>query len=113
KSAPASGSGEAKHPSAVRRRRFSIWSFPTLLDMSVVRTMTFSFLFGFGALVTLFDVFTSFELWRFLTAKGGTLKMLAEYLFYLMPLVSVELFPASILVASLLHYSFIARRRGG
>jgi lipopolysaccharide export system permease protein len=94
-----------------RKRRFSIWSFPSLLDLSVVRTMCFSFLFGFVALVILFDVFTSFELWRFLTAKGGTLKMLAEYLFYLMPLVSVELFPASILVASLLTYSLIARRR--
>jgi lipopolysaccharide export system permease protein len=79
--------------------------------MSVMRTMTFSFLFGFVALVTLFDVFTSFELWRFLTAKGGTLRMLAEYLFYLTPLVSVELFPASILVASLLTYALIARRR--
>ena len=111
KSATASEKGEAKPPSALKRRRFSIRSFPTLLDRGVVRTMTFSFLFGFVALVTLFDVFTSFELWRFLTAKGGTLRMLAEYLFYLMPLVSVELFPASILVASLLTYALIARRR--
>jgi LPS export ABC transporter permease LptG len=73
--------------------------------------MSFSFLFGFIALLILFDVFTSFELWRFLSAKGASLKMLAEYLFYLTPLVSVELFPAAILVASLLTYALIARRR--
>jgi LPS export ABC transporter permease LptF/LPS export ABC transporter permease LptG len=97
--------------SARRKRRFSLWSFPSLLDMGVVRTMFFSFFFGFLALVILFDVFTSFELWRFLNAKGGSLRMLAEYLFYLTPLVTVELFPASILVASLLTYALIARRR--
>lgn len=111
KPAPVADTGSAKVVSEKRRRRFSIWSFPSLLDLSVVRTMCFSFLFGFIALVVLFDVFTSFELWRFLNAKGGSLKLLAEYLFYLTPLVSVELFPASTLVASLLTYALIARRQ--
>jgi LPS export ABC transporter permease LptF/LPS export ABC transporter permease LptG len=111
KSAPVGETAVAKTASARRKRRFSLWSFPSLLDLGVIRTMCFSFLFGFIALVILFDVFTSFELWRFLTAKGGSLKMLAEYLFYLTPLVSVELFPASVLVASLLTYALISRRR--
>jgi LPS export ABC transporter permease LptF/LPS export ABC transporter permease LptG len=110
RSAPVAEPASVK-TSARRKRRFSIWSFPSLLDMGVVRTMFFSFFFGFIALVILFDVFTSFELWRFLNAQGGSLKMLAEYLFYLTPLVTVELFPASVLVASLLTYALIARRR--
>jgi LPS export ABC transporter permease LptG len=62
-------------------------------------------------LVVLFDVFTSFELWRFVTTRGGGVRLLGQYLFYLMPLVSVELFPGSVLVASLLTYALIARRR--
>jgi len=91
--------------------RWSAIRFPTLLDKSIVRTMLVSFLFGFLVLVILFDVFTSFELWRFVTRSGGGIKLLAQYLFYLMPLISVELFPGSVLVASLLTYALIARRR--
>ncbi|HKP38172.1 MAG TPA: LptF/LptG family permease [Pyrinomonadaceae bacterium] len=111
RSAPGAMPASEKPKRAGRQRRLSIFSFPSLLDAGVVRTMSFSFLFGFIALLILFDVFTSFELWRFLNTKGGTLKMLAEYLYYLTPLVSVELFPAATLVASLLTYALIARRR--
>ena len=99
----------------IKRKAFGrTWTalrFPTLLDTSVFRTMAVSFLFGFAALVFVFDIFTSFELWRFITTRGGGVKLLGQYLFYLMPLVSVELFPGSVLVASLLTYALIARRR--
>jgi LPS export ABC transporter permease LptG len=73
--------------------------------------MAFSFLFAFVALVMVFNNFTSFELWRFLAARGGGVRLLGEYLFFLLPLVSVELFPGSVLVAALLTYALIARRR--
>ncbi len=86
-------------------------SFPTLLDVSIVRTMAFSFLFGFVALVLIFNVFTTFELWRFIGASRASVKLVAQYLFYLLPLVSVELFPGSVLVAVLMTYALIARRR--
>ncbi|HEX5702933.1 MAG TPA: LptF/LptG family permease [Pyrinomonadaceae bacterium] len=92
------------------RRRWTV-RFPTLLDTSVVRTMTLSFLFAFVALVIVFNIFTGFELWRFLVTRGGGVKLLGEYLFFLLPLVSVELFPGSVLVAALLTYALIARRR--
>jgi LPS export ABC transporter permease LptF/LPS export ABC transporter permease LptG len=92
------------------RRRWTV-RFPTLLDTSVARTMALSFLFAFVALVIVFNIFTSFELWRFLVTRGGGLRLLGEYLFFLLPLVSVELFPGSVLVAALLTYALIARRR--
>ena len=85
--------------------------FPTLLDTSVVRTMLVSFLFAFAALALLFDIFTTFELWRFVASKGASVNLLAEYLFYLTPLIAVEMFPGSVLVAALLTYALIARRR--
>ena len=104
--------GQSKHTDhKTTSRRWSTTRFPTLLDTSVLRTMAISFVFGFVALVFLFDVFTSFELWRFITTRGGGAKLLVQYLFYLLPLVSVELFPGSVLVASLLTYALIARRR--
>jgi len=86
-------------------------SFPTLLDVSIVRTMAFSFFFGFVTLVLIFNVFTTFELWRFIAASRASIKLVAQYLFYLLPLVSVELLPGSVLVAVLMTYAMIARRR--
>src|SRR5688572_18497763 len=102
--------GEVNTPQQPARRRWTA-RFPTLLDTSVVRTMALSFLFAFVALVIVFNIFTSFELWRFLVTRGGGVKLLGEYLFFLLPLVSVELFPGSVLVAALLTYALIARRR--
>jgi LPS export ABC transporter permease LptF/LPS export ABC transporter permease LptG len=93
------------------RRRLSIASFPTLLDIGIVRTMILSFVFGFITLVLIFDIFTTFELWRFISANRASVKLVSEYLFYLLPLISVELFPGSVLVAVLLTYALIARRR--
>jgi LPS export ABC transporter permease LptF/LPS export ABC transporter permease LptG len=101
---------DSKERTQSTRRRWAV-RFPTLLDKNVVRTMAFSFLFAFVALVMVFNIFTSFELWRFLAARGGGVRLLGEYLFFLLPLVSVELFPGSVLVAALLTYALIARRR--
>ena len=106
-----------KPPQAIRvrrprwRRRISVASFPTLMDVGLVRTLFLSFAFAFIALVLIFDVFTTFELWRFMAASHAPARMVAEYLFYLLPLVSVEIFPASVLVAVLMTYALIARRR--
>lgn len=94
----------------VRARRWLI-SFPSLLDLSIVRTMSISFLFGFVALVAVFNIFTVFELWHFIASNRAGVRLVAQYLFYLLPLVSVEIFPGSVLVAALLTYALIARRR--
>src|SRR2546423_451469 len=106
--------GEPNTMRARRRRwgrRISIASFPMLLDVGLVRTLFLSFAFAFIALVLIFDVFTTFELWRFMAANKAPAKLVAQYLFYLLPLVSVEIFPASVLVAVLMTYALIARRR--
>lgn len=91
--------------------RWSIASFPTLLDVGIVRAMLMSFAVGFFVLVLIFDIFTTFELWRFISGNRASVRLVAEYLFYLFPLVSVELFPGSVLVAVLMTYALIARRR--
>jgi LPS export ABC transporter permease LptG len=86
-------------------------SFPTLLDVSIARAMVLSFLFGFISLVLIFNVFTTFELWRFIASSKASITLVLQYLFYLLPLVSIELFPGSVLVAALMTYALIARRR--
>jgi LPS export ABC transporter permease LptF/LPS export ABC transporter permease LptG len=107
------GLGVGVQTRRVRRLNPRQWllSFPSLLDISLVRIMIVSFVFGFIALAAIFNIFTVFELWRFIAANRASAKLIAEYLFYLMPLVSVELFPGSVLVAMLVTYALTARRR--
>jgi LPS export ABC transporter permease LptG len=85
-------------------------SFPSLMDVNVFRTILISFAGAFISLIALFLIFTLFELWRFIITRGVGLGMVGEYLLFLMPLVSVQLLPASVLIAMLATYALIARR---
>jgi len=113
---PSARDGADDHSAPARRTAYAdarrwVTRFPTLLDWSILRTMGFSFLFGFVALLLIFNVFTTFELWRFIAANRASVKLVTQYLFYLLPLVSVELFPGSVLVAALMTYALVAKRR--
>lgn len=84
--------------------------FPSLLDTSLFRTLTVSFVTAFFALVFIFLIFTLFELWRFIGANHVPAGVIARYLLYLLPLVAVELFPATMLITVLITYALLARR---
>lgn len=85
-------------------------SFPSLMDVDVIRAIMLSFILAFISLMALFLVFTLFELWRFIITRGVGLGTVGEYLLFLLPLVSVQLLPASVLIAMLATYALIARR---
>jgi LPS export ABC transporter permease LptG/LPS export ABC transporter permease LptF len=84
--------------------------FPSLLDIGVFRSLSSSFVLTFLALVAIFIIFTLFELWRFIATNRVGVGMVARYMLYLLPLITVEIFPASMLVAALLTYALLARR---
>lgn len=84
--------------------------FPSLLDTSVFRTLSVSFLVGFVSLVSIFIIFTLFELWRFIGANHVPAGVVGKYLLFLLPLVAVELFPATMLITVLITYALLARR---
>ena len=84
--------------------------FPSLLDVGVFRSLTSSFALTVLALVAIFIIFTLFELWRFIATNRVGFGMVARYMLYLLPLITVEIFPASMLVAALLTYALLARR---
>lgn len=84
--------------------------FPSLLDTGLFRTLAGSFVIGFVALASIFIIFTLFELWRFIGAKNVPASIVAKYLLYLLPLVAVELFPATMLITVLITYALLARR---
>jgi LPS export ABC transporter permease LptF/LPS export ABC transporter permease LptG len=83
--------------------------FPSLLDTSLFRTLTTSFLVGFVALVSIFLIFTLFELWRFIASNNVPAAVVGKYLLFLLPLVAVELFPATMLITVLITYALLAR----
>lgn len=84
--------------------------FPSLLDLEIFRSLGASFLFTFIALVAIFIIFTLFELWRFIAVNRVATSLVARYVLFLLPLITVEIFPASMLVAALLTYALMARR---
>lgn len=85
-------------------------NFPSLMDVDVLRTIIVSFIVAFVSLIAIFLVFTLFELWRFIAARGVSFGTVGEYLLFLLPLISVQLLPASVLIAMLVAYALIARR---
>jgi LPS export ABC transporter permease LptG len=84
--------------------------FPSLLDTSLFRTLTASFVVAFVSLVSIFLIFTLFELWRFIGSNHVPAGIVIRYLLYLLPLVAVELFPATMLITVLITYALLARR---
>ena len=84
--------------------------FPNLMDATLLRTLAASFLIGFVALVTIFNIFTLFELWRFIAVTNAGAGLVARYLLFLLPLVTVEMFPATMLISILVTYALLAKR---
>lgn len=84
--------------------------FPSLLDTSLFRTLFASFVVGFVSLVSIFIIFTLFELWRFIGSNHVPAAIVAKYLLFLLPLVAVELFPATMLITALITYALLAKR---
>lgn len=84
--------------------------FPSLLDVGLFRTLSSSFLLTFVSLTAVFIVFTLFELWRFIATNRVGVAVVARYVLFLLPLITVEIFPATMLVAALMTYALLARR---
>src|ERR1051325_8652169 len=96
--------------SVEKGRQTRLLGFPSLLDMSVLRMLSLSFLYSYATLVSIFLIFTLFELWRFIAATGAGARLVARYILFLLPLLSVELLPASVLLSMLVTYALMARR---
>ncbi len=94
-----------QHTGGTRR-----WGFLSLLDISLFRSLILTFSLAFMSLALIFMIFTLFELWRFIATRGVPSGVVASYLFFLLPLMTVELFPATMLIAVLVTYALLSRR---
>ncbi len=89
---------------------FSTVRFPNLMDATLFRSLIISFVVCFLALAAIFNIFTLFELWRFIAVTNASAALVARYLLFLLPLITVELFPATMLIAVLVTYALLAKR---
>jgi LPS export ABC transporter permease LptG len=92
-------------------RGFSALGFPNLMDATLLRSLIVSFLVCFVALAAIFNIFTLFELWRFIAVTNAGAGLVARYLLFLLPLITVELFPATMLISVLVTYALLAKRQ--
>jgi LPS export ABC transporter permease LptG len=104
------GSVRAATTGKIRSRGLSALGFPNLMDATLFRSLALSFFVCFAALAAIFNIFTLFELWRFIAVTHAGAGLVARYLLFLLPLITVELFPATMLIAVLVTYALLARR---
>ncbi len=104
------GSEPATKAAKVKQRGLSALGFPNLMDATLFRSLALSFLVCFVTLAAIFNIFTLFELWRFIAKTHAGAGLVARYLLFLMPLITVELFPATMLISVLVTYALLARR---
>ena len=93
-----------------KQRGFSALGFPNLMDATLFRSLVLSFVVCFVALAAIFNIFTLFELWRFIAVNNASAGLVGRYLLFLLPLITVELFPATMLISVLVTYALLARR---
>jgi LPS export ABC transporter permease LptG len=84
--------------------------FPSLLDAGVWRALILSFSAALLSLIVIFEIFTLFDLWRFIATTAVSANVVSRYMLFLLPLITVQLFPASLLIAILSSYALMARR---
>lgn len=110
-----SRASKSKSPTAqapqTSHRGFSALGFPSLMDATLLRSLAVTFVVCFVALAAIFNIFTLFELWRFIGATQAGAGLVARYLLFLLPLITVELFPATMLISVLVTYALLARRQ--
>jgi len=108
-----SGGTAEKSQSSTRGRSAAVVSslrFPNLMDATLFRSLALSFIVCFVALAAIFNIFTLFELWRFIAVTNASMGLVVRYLFFLLPLITVELFPATMLISVLVTYALLAKR---
>ena len=105
---------KSPEPAAARPKRahrgFSALGFPNLMDATLFRSLALTFLVCFIALAAIFNIFTLFELWRFIAVNESGADLVARYLLFLLPLITIELSPATMLITVLVTYALLARR---
>ena len=81
-----------------------------LLDKSIFKSLATNFLLIVSALISIFLIFTLFELIRFIAAHNTAPALVVRYLLYLLPFACIAVTPVGALLASLVTFALMLRR---
>jgi lipopolysaccharide export system permease protein len=81
-----------------------------LLDKSIFRSLALNFLLISSALVSVFFIFTLFELLRFIALNRTGLAVVVRYLLFLLPFALIAVTPVGALLSTLITFSLMVRR---
>ena len=81
-----------------------------LRDFDIVRNLLQNFLLTLAFVVVIFVIFTAFEMWKYAGLAENGVWMLAKYLFYLLPLLYLQIAPSAAMIAILATYIVKSRQ---
>lgn len=81
-----------------------------ILDFDIISNLLKYFLLTIGFLITIYMVFTAFELWRFAGVIPDGVYLLIKYLVFLIPFVYLQISPAALMIATLATYVIKSRQ---
>jgi len=101
-----------RQDSATRVSRGNFWLDLTtgILDFDIVTNLLKYFFLTLGFLTSIFLIFTAFELWKFAGVIDGGVWLLAQYLFYLLPFIYIQISPSALMVAILATFVIKSRQ---
>jgi lipopolysaccharide export LptBFGC system permease protein LptF len=81
-----------------------------LRDLDLIGNLLKYFALTLSFLAAVFIIFTAFELWKFAGTQEDGIRLLSEYLFFLLPFIYIQLAPSAAMVAILATYVIKSRR---
>jgi LPS export ABC transporter permease LptG len=104
---PETKSGGEVREEPIRKGSFQLLG---LLDKSIFRSLAINFLLIVSALVSIFIIFTLFELLRFIALNRTAPSVVIRYLLFLLPFACIAVTPIGALLSSLITFALMVRR---
>jgi LPS export ABC transporter permease LptF len=92
-------------------RRSSFVNLTTgILDYDIVSSLLKYFALTLAFLIVIYQIFTAFELWKFVGGLNNGVGLLFLYLLYLIPFVYIQIAPSALMIATLATYVIKSRQ---
>lgn len=81
-----------------------------ILDYDIISSLLKYFFLTLAFLTVIYQIFTAFELWKFVAGMNNGFSILAQYLLYLIPFVYIQIAPSALMIATLATYVIKSRQ---
>ncbi|MFL6374583.1 MAG: LptF/LptG family permease [Pyrinomonadaceae bacterium] len=104
------GTRYRERPHRLRVRDIFVDVTTGLRDFDIIRNLVQNFVLALVFVVVIFVIFTAFEMWKFAGLVENGLWLLAKYLFYLLPVLYLQISPSAAMIAILATYVVKSRQ---